>query len=388
MSELLQVAAALRRASHTDQVSVLATVVRTEGSTYRRMGARLVALPDGSYAGGVSAGCIEADVLLRTERVRAAGKSELITYDTRSAQDLVWGSGAGCGGRSELLLEPLDSRQALAKATLLRHVAHLRRRSVLATVIRASGIPLAAGEQAVLPHAGSNLTGFNGLLSQLRAVIELTAAHQLRVRSSSAVLHSWGSQELDIAYEVRSPRVRLCVCGAGPDALPLVRLAQAMGWQVTLVDHRPAMLAAERWPEVERIQIHSPVDIAAAIERADCDAAVVMSHNYERDSSQVGHLLAAGVAYVGVLGPRRRTLQMIEDLGVSDSDTARLFAPAGLDIGAETPAEIALAIVAEVQAVLTERIGVPLRARVGGIHDQSATSDSPEVTMSAVGLGS
>ena len=385
MSELLQIATGLMRAQRQNEGCVLATVVRTEGSTYRRIGARLVAYPDGSHVGAVSAGCIETDVLLRAERVRAAGQVELVTYDTRSPEDLIWGSATGCGGRSELLLEPLDSEQAAAKAELLRGVGHLRRRSVLATVIRASGVPLAAGDQAVLPGAGAGLSGFTELPAQLRAVVDATARHQLRLRSSSAVLHPWAGKELEIAYEVRSPRVRLGVWGAGPDAIPLVALAKSIGWQVTLIDHRPAMLHSDHRSDVERILLRSPADAAAAIERADCDAAVVMSHNYEWDLIQVGALLAAGVAYVGMLGPRRRARRMIEELGVGDRDVARLFAPAGLDVGAETPAEIALAIVAEVQAVIAGRRGAPLRERSGAIHDESRTREPAEVIPESAG---
>jgi xanthine/CO dehydrogenase XdhC/CoxF family maturation factor len=370
--------AALTRASRTNQASVLATLVRTEGSTYRRIGARLVAFSDNSHVGTVSAGCLDTDVILRAERVRAAGRVELVTYDTRTPEDLVWGSGTGCGGRSELLLEPLDPEQAAAKAKLLREVAHLRECSVLATVVRASGVRLEPGDQAVLGQGSPRLIGFADLPAELRAVVEATARNKLRLRSPSAVLHTWAAAELDVAYEVCRPRMRLCVCGAGPDAVPLAALATRMGWQVTLIDHRPGMLSSDQWPEVDRMPVHSPAEAAAAIEQADCDAAVVMSHYYEWDLEWVGALLAAGVTYVGVLGPRRRTRRMIEDLGVSEADAARLYAPVGLDIGGETPDEIALSIVAEVQAVRAGRPGAPLRERPGAIHEEPLRMLSPE----------
>ena len=371
MSELLQVASALTRASRQKEVSVLATVVRTRGSTYRRIGARLVAFADGSHVGSVSAGCIETDVLLRAERVRSTGAVELVTYETSAPEDLIWGSGSACGGMSQLLLEPLDSERAAARAERLRYVAQLRAWSTLATVIRASGVPVQAGDQAVLPQAGARLTGFDELRPQARVAIEATARHQLRVRSSTAELHAWTDTELEIAYEVRSPRVRFCVCGAGPDAVPLVSIAKLMGWQVTVIDHRPGMLSPERWPGVERILLSSAGEAALAVERADCDAAVVMSHNYEQDVIQLGALLAAGVPYIGVLGPHRRTGRMVKELGASEADAARLHAPVGLDIGAETAEEIALAIVAEVQAVTARCPGTPLRGRSGAVHRES-----------------
>jgi xanthine/CO dehydrogenase XdhC/CoxF family maturation factor len=122
---------------------------------------------------------------------------------------------------------------------------------------------------------------------------------------------------------------------------------------------------------VERILLSSPTEADAGVERANCDAAVVMSHNYDQDVMHLRALLAAGVAYIGVLGPRRRTQRMLEELGVSAKDAASLHAPAGLDIGAETANEIALAIVAEVQAVMTGRRGAPLRERTDAIHSQS-----------------
>jgi len=331
---------------------VLATVVRTEGSTYRRIGARMVAFPDGSYVGAVSAGCIEADVLLRAERVRSTGTAELAMYDTRSPEDLIWGSGAGCGGMSQLLLEPLQPAQAAARAERLRAVAGLRRYSVLATVIRASGVPLEAGDQAVLPDVAAGLNGFDDAPARVRTVVEAAARHRLVVQSSSAEVQVWPGAELDIAYEVRVPRLHLCVCGARPDAAPLVAMATSMGWQVTQIAHRPEEISSESWAE-------------------DLDAAVVMSHNYERDLVYLGALLAAGVPYIGGVGPRRRTLRMLDDLKVSEADTEGLYAPVGLDIGGETPEEIALSVVAEVQAVRAGRRGRSLRDRPVAIHDWS-----------------
>jgi len=374
MSELLQVAAALTRAALEDQVSVLATVVRTEGSTYRRIGARLVVLGDGSHVGAVSAGCIESDVLLRVEQVRDTGAAELMTYDSRSPDDLIWGYGTGCGGMTELLLEPLDPAQAQAKAERLRTVAESRWPSVLATIIRASGVSVRPGDQAVLPHAIAKLTGFDEVAAAFRAIIDATARDKLRARCSAPVHHIWGKQELDIAYEVRSPRMRVCVCGAGSEAAPLVAMAKLLGWQVTLIDHRPAMLNPGQWPDVDCLLIRSPADIAVAVERADCDAAVVMNHHYERDLEFLAAWLGSAVPFIGMLGPRHRTQQMITTLDsngrVLEGAGQRIRSPVGLDLGGETPEEIALSIVAEVQAVYVGRQAGFLTRRTNPIHSR------------------
>jgi xanthine/CO dehydrogenase XdhC/CoxF family maturation factor len=372
MSELLQVAAALSRAALDGQVSVLATVVRTEGSTYRRIGARLLILPDGSHVGAVSAGCIETDVLLRADALRTAGTAELITYDTRSSDDLVWGFGAGCGGMTQLLLEPLKPQQALSKAEWFLTIAEARRPSILATVVGATGVALQPGEQALLPHAAGGLKGFDAIPTALRAMVEATARLTLRTRSSSAVHHLWSGRELDLSYEVRLPRVRLSVCGAGPGAAPLVTMAKLLGWQVTLIDHRPAMLSAELWPGVDCITLSSTADIGAALERASPDAAVVMNHHYERDLESLAACLDSAVPFIGVLGPRHRTGLMLDRLharGVAlQGAEQRIHAPVGLDLGGETAEEIALSIVAEIKASVAGRTGGALRNREAPIH--------------------
>jgi xanthine dehydrogenase accessory factor len=381
MTELLQVAAALTRAAREGQVSVLATVVRTEGSTYRRIGARLVASADGCHVGAVSAGCMESDVRLRAERVRSAGQVELVIYDTRSPDDLVWGFGADCGGMTELLLEPLDPEEASRKAQLLCTVAESRRRCVLATAIRVSGLPLEPGGQAVLAHASAGLVGFEEVPAGLRADLEATARRQLRARSCLAVHHVWGDQELDIAYEVRSPRVRVCVCGAGPDAAPLVAMAKWMGWKVTLIDHRPAMLSPELWPEVDCTLVQSRHDVAAAVGSVECDAAVIMNHHYERDLHFLAVWLGSDAPFIGVLGPRQRTGQMLATLAGGavplDRVEHRIHAPVGLDLGGETPEEIALSIVAEIKASVAGRGGGPLRKREIPIHDREKAPSVP-----------
>ncbi|HEY8179666.1 MAG TPA: XdhC family protein, partial [Candidatus Limnocylindria bacterium] len=163
------------------------------------------------------------------------------------------------------------------------------------------------------------------------------------------------------------PPMRLIVCGAGHDAIPLVRQAAELGWHVTVADVRRALLTADRFPEAGDFCDADP-DAAAAAMQPDARAAVVlMSHNYLRDIAYLGSFLGAETAYLGVLGPRGRTEQMLGELGQPDA-IWRLHAPAGLDIGAEGPEEVARAIVAEILAVTRGRHGGPLRDRQGSIH--------------------
>jgi xanthine/CO dehydrogenase XdhC/CoxF family maturation factor len=273
---------------------------------------------------------------------------------------------------TELLLEPLHPQQALAKAKSFRSIAEARRPGVLATVVKATGVALRPGDQALLPHAAARLRGFADIPTPLRAMVDATARLTLRTRSSSAVHHLWSGRELDLSYEVRLPRVRLAVCGAGPDAAPLVTMAKLLGWQVTLIDHRPAMLSAELWPGVDCILIGSRADVAVAVEQANSDAAVVMNHHYEHDLECLAAWLDSSVPFIGVLGPRHRTQLMLAQLdarGIAlDGAERRIHSPVGLDLGGETAEEIALSIVAEIKAEVAGRSGEALRDRDAPIH--------------------
>jgi xanthine/CO dehydrogenase XdhC/CoxF family maturation factor len=170
------------------------------------------------------------------------------------------------------------------------------------------------------------------------------------------------------------------VCGAGPDAVPLVAAAKCLGWHVRLMDHRPTLIEAERWPPAERTVVSSLEGIAEAVASVDCDAAVIMNHRYERDLEYLAAWVATAVPYIGMLGPRQRTEQMLAALesrgvGMDESTRQRIRAPVGLDIGAETPEEVALAIVGEIQAVHAERRGGFLSTHGGPIHGPVQASE-------------
>jgi xanthine dehydrogenase accessory factor len=363
MSELMRIAAGLATAGRNGQPCVLATVVRTEGSTYRRIGARLLVVADGTRVGAVSAGCLEHEIALRADGVSATGVPDVVQYDTRSPDDLVWGFGLGCGGLIEVLLEPLTPEEAAAKASRLSSVADTRERILLATVVRASDdVGIRVGDQAVLAGARASLDGFEGAL---HADLQRVARQVLRAGRSVAACHSWGGVAVDVAYEVIAPRVRIAVCGAGVDARPVVAAARRLDWHVTLIDDRPAMAAPHRWPDADRIIVPRPSGVAESVAELDSQAAVIMSHNFERDLDFLDGWLSSAACYIGVMGPRHRTNALVAALrarGVAIDTAARgrIRGPVGLDLGAESSEEIALAIIAEVQALHAGRTGRPL----------------------------
>lgn len=169
--------------------------------------------------------------------------------------------------------------------------------------------------------------------------------------------------------------VRLLVCGAGTDAIPVVRLATAVGWLVTVVDHRPSFATPERFPEAERVigldASQMERALASAVRLEEFAAAVVMAHAAAHDRARLHELLGVpSLRYLGVLGPRRRTLELLEGSSAAEKVDVppNVYAPVGLDLGAETPEEIALSIVSEIAAVLAGRAGGSLRERGGPIH--------------------
>ena len=372
MSELTRVADALLEGARRGDTSVLATVVRTVGSTYRRIGARLVVIDDRVRAGAVSAGCLEHEIVARAAEVRMAGASAVVSYDTRSPDDLVWGFGLGCGGLVEVLLQPLRPERAALLGDRFRIVAEARGRTVLATVFRAPvGLDARPGDQGVLTGATATLDGLDGAL---HVELQRTARDAWRRGRSATVHHAWRDEAVDVLYEVIVPRVRLAVCGAGIDAVPVVAAAKRLDWHVTLIDDRPAMADAHRWPNADRILVPRPTAIAACTAEADSEAAIVMSHNFERDVDFVRGWLDTDVRHIGVMGPRDRVDAMLAALrtrgvAVDASVRARIRGPVGLDIGAETAEEIALAIVGEIQAMHTGRSAGFLVDRLGPIHE-------------------
>lgn len=182
------------------------------------------------------------------------------------------------------------------------------------------------------------------------------------------------------AYEGREPSgdfetpIAVMLFGAGADAVPFVRIASELGWQVTVHDHRPAFLTEERFPDAQKL-VHQTVDEPPQIDADDRTAGVIMTHNYARDRFVLPELLASNAFYVGALGPKRRTEQLLEEIAAdgrtfTEEKLARLFAPVGLDIGADSPESIALSIIGEIQSVLKNRQGTSLRYREGSIYDR------------------
>jgi xanthine/CO dehydrogenase XdhC/CoxF family maturation factor len=315
------------------QAGVLATLVAVEGSSYRRPGARLLIDAGHSRIGSISGGCLEEDVIARAAKVMATGEPDAVVYDTTSENDLVWGVGLGCHGVVRVLLEKVAPRPSWATAV----AANFQRRRTTALAIthggrdrREWGTRLAAPGDCPDPEA--------------------------------------------LFMDMVAPPPVLVIFGAGDDAQPLARLAEGLGWQVTVADPRPAFATAERFPFVDTL-VAAPADELVSRVNPGMDAvAVVMTHHYVHDVPILRDLLCRPLTYLGLLGPRKRAEKIFGDLAgsgamVSAVQWALVHAPVGLDLGADAPEQVALSIIAEIQAVLSGRNARPLRERTRPIHE-------------------
>lgn len=355
--------------------AILATVIDVRGSGYRLPGARMLILASGETFGTVSGGCLEADVLERAKKVLETGQAEVFTYDTTADENSVFSLNMGCRGVIRILLEAVGKDDPIIRT--LGTVTSEHRRLAIATLIDAdTKTGNTVGGRAIYGHDGQyhsdglpeSVAGSQQLFDEVEAFFASDTDYCFRTLGTPE-----GSFEF--ALECLRPPVSVLLFGAGADAVPFVRIAGELGWQVTVHDHRPAFLTGERFPAAADLILQNVDQCPDAVAAEGRTAAVIMTHNYGRDRLILPALLRSGAFYIGALGPRRRTEQLLEEITAggdkfTHEQYARLYAPAGLDIGADTPESIALSIIGEIQSVLRSRNGAHLRDRQGSIYDR------------------
>jgi len=375
MKELIEILDAIDRFAAAREPMALATIVGVRGSTYRRQGARLLLTRSQQMVGNISGGCLEGDVMVVADEVMTSGQARLVTYDLTADDDVVWGLGLGCNGAVDIFVEPVDPSAEIF--TLYRKAIADERALAAVTVL--SGAAPGAGRRLAVWADGARIGTLGDATMDDRAARAGTAAIQ---EGASRIFSLPGSAGAVQAFvEVLRPPIRLVVCGAGHDAVPVVQLAAQMGWRVVVVDSRERFLTRDRFPGARQFIKADPTSAPDRVPMDDRTYVVIMTHNYLHDRNLLHGFLRTGAGYLGMLGPRIRTEKILDELrrdGVtmSDRDRGRIFGPLGLDIGGETPEEIALAIVGEIQAVESGRRGGFLRERKGPIHDGSGIAEA------------
>jgi len=348
----------------------LATIVAVRGSTYRRPGARLLVPEEGAPIGNLSGGCLEGDVADMARVVMQEGRARLAGWDLTADDDAVWGLGLGCNGAIEVFIEPADRAAQVAGA--LRLALDEERPISLVTVLESEAPDLVEpGARLVVGPAGhveGSLGHADVDVEAIASARELLAEERSEIRTFVHGVRAF--------VEVLEPPLQLLVCGAGHDAIPLVRAASVLGWKTMVADDRNGFLTAERFPEASGfVHVERPDQVAKSAPVEERTFAVVMTHNFLRDKDYVRSLISSPAAYIGMLGPAARTERLLmelrgEGVAISDAERARIHGPAGLDLGGEGPEEIAESILSEIIAVKRGRDGGFLKERPGPIHDR------------------
>lgn len=326
---------------------VLATIVDTAGSTYRKAGTRMLIGAAGEVHGLLSGGCLEHDLVAFAQDVRASGRARLVSYDMRTPDDLLFGLGAGCEGAMRILLQRVGPDEGWQPLATLEQVVESRRATAVATVFESG---------ADGPPPGTSFWD-GGATAGVAEPAALAVARAAAARDRSPRLVTVESPSLEALVAPALPPPALLLLGGGPDVRPLARLALEIGLDVTVADHRPAYADRAHFPGC-RVLCSDADAIGSALDLAAFDATVVMSHHLASDALYLRALARRGPGYVGLLGPSARRRKLLDDIGTAAATLdGRLRGPVGLDIGARTPEAIAVAIVGEIHAVLSGRHG-------------------------------
>ena len=345
--------------------AALAVVVNVNQSSYRRIGARLLVAADGRYVGGISGGCLEGDALRRAKTAISANRPAVHVYDTLDGEDAVIGIGLGCEGRIDVLFIPLDYADEHNEVETLRGLTETRVPVLLVRRLDDGGdgrwdTRLYQKDQL---NFLSNLTG--------RAPVEFTELSRQILRdgrSRATTIRGERGYPYSVLFEVLHPQIHLVLTGVNYDIPPTLTAARHLGWRTTVIGpqrkfSREITRLADRMLDYADAHLAVP-DTATAV--------VLMSHDFDWDRRMVEHFLPLQPAYFGMLGPRKRAVKM--DALLREHGDLRLleypnlYSPVGLDVGAETPEEIAASLTTEIIAVFRGRNGGMLRERIGSIH--------------------
>ncbi len=336
----------------------------------------MLAMLSESVVGSVSGGCLEADVMERASQVIRTGKPCLIHYDTTTESDLLFGTGMGCGGEVDILIEPTNSPAVVRLMEYLGKCVAKRSPVAVATVFAVSGeLAARVGDRVILANGGTEAFGIDD--SEIHSEILGDLAEVFASRQGAAKSYTTARGSIELLMEFIRPPISLALLGAGDDAIPVCRIASELGWQITLIDHRATYPTPQRFPKATALVVEPPDRIASSVRINDFDAAVIMTHNYQHDQELLGLLLDSKVAYIGLLGASKRAQRILDALAarrgaLTADQLGRIHAPVGLDLRAEGPEAIALSIVAEIQMELSGGTGVSLSVLRG-----SSTSHGP-----------
>ena len=375
MKEIRDIIKAFDEAQKLGKQTALATVVHVEGSSYRRPGARMLIEDDGQLTGAISGGCLEGDALRKALLVMTEKRSRLVTYDTMDDDDAKFGVGLGCNGIIQVLIEPIDISNPDNPIQYLKKVNEKRQTAALVTLFSL--------QDRKGPQYGTCLLlkedgGLVQHVPVLKEVLFADANEVLINQNSSFKNYTSDDHNITAFIEVIKPPVSIIIIGAGNDVVPVVNMADILGWETTVVDGRANYAKQERFVSACQVLVAKPENVLEQITIDEHTVFVLMTHNYNYDMAMLRQLLQKNVQYIGMLGPKKKRERMLnelkdEGLNFTEQQLSVLHSPVGLDIGAETSEEIALSILAEIKAMFANKDVQSLRKIKEVIHPRSAT---------------
>jgi len=350
----------LNQLKRNESKVTVATLVNTRGTTPRKEGAKMLVGEGGRVLGSVTiGGCVDAQVI--EESADVLGKNAPRLLELNLGDEEAWEIGLTCGGTIEVFVEPLalDRADDVGARFYDRVHAHARAGGRGAIVTRLDDV----GRKVLVLDDGTVEGSLGEAFLDERFVAEARAAME---GSASRTLFLEGVRAF---VEVIAPPALLLVVGAGHVAMPLTTLARTLGYRTVVLDGRPRFATAERFPDVDELKIGIPSELVTGYPFIPSTALVLVAHDYKYDLPVLRHALATEVGYIGMLGSARRgaaILKLLREEGLSEESLARVRVPIGLDLGARSAPEIALAVLAEIQAVRTGTSGVPLSVKKRG----------------------
>ena len=350
MKEIRRIIQEYEQIDFSTEKAALASVVNVEESSYRRIGARMLVRSNGLWTGGISGGCLERDALQRSQMAIFKNEATRVLYDTMDDDENQIGVGLGCNGRIEVVFTPLDPADPNNEVTQLKRIISADQPAIMLKIIDApDGSGLLGQHQLVedpthpAPFAGKTTEELLPLITET-----------LDKRKPRIFEFEEAGQTVKLLVEFIRPETRLIIIGDNYDVVAMLGIAQELGWETYLVGKAKKMSKAM-------------FEIAKRVVDYD-EADQLPVHDYT--AVMLPLFAAKQPSYMGMLGPKKRLLKMQNDLGMDLEAMGILHAPTGLEIGAESPSEIALSIAAEIVAVFRDKPGGLLKYKEGTIHER------------------
>ena len=369
MKEIKSILSLYNKLSSSNEKAAIAQVVRVEESSYRREGARMLVFESGVFEGGISGGCLEGDALKRSQMAILKEKPSIVTYDTSKDDENQIGVGLGCNGIIDVLISPITD--TLSTIPWLEKCVASRQSHVLITLTACPVDPELLGTTYYFDTKANTIEG-GSLDPELKEHLLKDITAVVNNKKSGIYNYQLSEKSVSVFIELIPPQFHLVLYGDNYDVYPMIELAKVLDWEVSLVGNIQK-LKKEKLTSVKHI--YSKEDKAQPFidERT---AIILMAHDFKTDTGNLKLALESEAAYIASLGPKKRFIKIENEFKekgqpLSEAFLDRIYAPCGLELGANTPEEIATSIFAEILAVFAGKKGGMLRDKSGPIHERS-----------------